>query len=59
MKILSDEYTKITVLDEDMGKEIAVITNELVTTAGDHIVVKLTPNYDQCSRSLGGQGSLP
>lgn len=46
MKILADECTKITVLDTDTGKEIAVITNELVTTAGDHIVVKLTPNYD-------------
>lgn len=46
MKILADECAKITVLDTDTGKEIAVITNELVTTAGDHIVVKLTPNYD-------------
>lgn len=41
--ILSDDYTRITVLDTRDGKEIAVITNEMITTADDAIVVKLKP----------------
>lgn len=59
MPILSEDYTKMVVLDTKTGKEIAVITNEVITTAQDSIVVKLTPRYDQCSVSLGGQESLP
>lgn len=43
--LLDDSVTKITVLDLDTGEEIAVITNELVTTANDRIVVKVTPYY--------------
>ena len=46
MNILSGAYTKVTVMEADTGKEIAVITNELITTAGQGIVVKLTPKYD-------------
>lgn len=46
MKVFSDEITKITVLDERTGEEIAVITEEEIITAGEHIVVKITPNYD-------------
>lgn len=46
MNILSEDYTKVVVLDESTGKEIAVIANELITTAADNIVVKLTPKYD-------------
>lgn len=46
MKILSDEVSKLVVMDITTGKEITVITNELVTTAGDEIVVKVTPIYD-------------
>lgn len=41
--ILGNGYAKITVLDLETGKEIAVITNELVTTADQEIAVKLTP----------------
>lgn len=46
MGILSDKITKLVVLDLNAGKEIAVVTNELITTAGDEIVVRLTPAYD-------------
>lgn len=46
MKYLSDDYTKLVVLDTDTGKEIAAVTNEEITTAGENIVVKLTPTYD-------------
>lgn len=46
MKYLSDDYTKLVVLDKETGKEIAVVTNEEITTAEDNIVVKLTPTYD-------------
>ena len=46
MNILSDQFTKMVVLDVTAGEEIAVVTNELITTAGDEIVVKLTPAYD-------------
>lgn len=46
MTILSEEYTKIVVMDKETGKEIAVITNDLITTADDNIVVKLTPKYN-------------
>ena len=46
MKVLSEEITKITVLDEKTGEEIAVITEEEIITAGEHIVIKITPKYD-------------
>jgi len=46
MPILSTDYTKIVVLNTKTGEEVAVITNELITTAMDEIVVKLTPRYD-------------
>ena len=46
MKYLSDDYQKLVVLDVNTGKEIAVITNDEITTAEDNIVVKLTPVYD-------------
>ena len=59
MSVLSDGYTKMVVLDTKTGEEIAVITNELITTAQDSIIVKLTPRYDQRSVSMGGQESLP
>ena len=42
-EILSAKYSKLTVLDLEQGEEVAVITNDSITTAGDHIVVKLTP----------------
>lgn len=41
--ILSGDYARITVLDTRDGKEIAVITNEMITTADNAIVVKLKP----------------
>lgn len=44
--ILSDGYEKATVYDLKTGKEIAVITNELITTASPDIVVKLKPSED-------------
>lgn len=43
MNILSDGYSRLIVLDTKTGKEIAVITNDLITTADYNIVVKLTP----------------
>lgn len=43
--ILSDEYSKLTVENAETGEEIAVITNELITTADDKIVVRLTLKY--------------
>lgn len=45
MSVLSEEYTKMVIYDELLHKEIAVITNAMITTADDHIVVKLTPSY--------------
>lgn len=45
-EILSEDVKKLVVLDTATGEEIAVITNDLITTARDTIVVKLTPNYD-------------
>lgn len=42
-QVLSDKYSKITILDAVTGEEIAVITNDVITTAADNIVVKLTP----------------
>ena len=46
MSILSDSITKLVVLDKNTGEEIAVVTADEITTAGDNIVVKLTPEYD-------------
>ncbi len=36
---------KITVINTETGKEIAVITHDEVATAGEKIVVKLTPCF--------------
>lgn len=44
--ILSKDYEKAVVYDLKTGKEIAVITNELITTASPDIVIKLTPSKD-------------
>ena len=54
MDILSRDITKLTVINVRTGEEIAVVTNDEITTAGTEIVVKLTSNYDQCSLSTGG-----
>ncbi len=40
---LSTECKKLTVIDVSTSKEIAVVTNDLITTASDNIVVKLKP----------------
>ncbi len=40
---LSSECKKLTVMDVLTGKEIAVVTNDMITTANDNIVVKLQP----------------
>jgi hypothetical protein len=46
MKILSDEYSMLTVLNKETGEKIAVITNgdTPIKTASENIVVKLTPS---------------
>lgn len=41
--ILSEPYEKLVVYDTQTEKEIAVITNELVNTAAENIVVRLIP----------------
>lgn len=43
-KILSNHYSKLVVMDSKNNISLAIITNEIVTTASDDIVVKLTPN---------------
>lgn len=43
--ILSDDWTKLTVIDRDTGEELATITSDEVHTSRDSIVVKLTPKY--------------
>ena len=40
--LLADDVTKIVIYDEKNKKEIAVITEEAVTTANDTIVVKVS-----------------
>lgn len=42
-KVLSSAYEKLTVVDLETGKELAVVTDELITTADDRLAVKLTP----------------
>lgn len=44
--VLSDKYSKITILNIESGEEIAVITNDVITTAADNVIVKLTPVYN-------------
>ena len=46
MPILSDDYSKLVVFDTRSGREIAVVTNEFITTAEDEVVVKLTPTHN-------------
>lgn len=42
--IFNADWEKLIVYDKTTGEEIAVITNDLITTARDSIVVKLTPS---------------
>ena len=42
---LSNEFTKLVVMNQKTGEEIAVITNDMIDTADDDIVVRLTPSY--------------
>lgn len=46
MMIMSGAYIKLVVEDTRTGKQIAVITDEMITTADDEIVVRLTPDAD-------------
>lgn len=41
-----EDIDKITVKNIETGKEIAVITDEKITTAAPEIVVILKPKYD-------------
>lgn len=43
MRIMSGEYEKLVVVDLKTNQELAVITDNLITTASDTIVVKLKP----------------
>lgn len=43
--VLSEDYDKLEVIDKKTGEKIAVITHELITTANEDVVVKLTPKY--------------
>ena len=53
------DYTKIVVeTDEENPVTIAEITADDITPA-DGYRVRMTPTYDQCSLSLGGQGLFP
>ena len=53
------QYTKIVVeTDEKNPVTIAVIQSNFVDTTEGYRV-RLTPKYDWCSVSFGGQGSLP
>lgn len=45
-KVLSEDYSKLSVINKETGEEIAVVTPEQITTANEKIVVKLTPKYD-------------
>lgn len=45
-KVLSEDYSKLTVINKETGEEIAVITHEQITTASEKIIVKLTPKYN-------------
>ena len=41
-ELLSEDVKKIVVYDEHNKKEVAVITKELITTASENIVVKVS-----------------
>ena len=43
---LSGQFTCLAVVDTETEKEIAVVTNDSITTAQDSIVVRLTPSCD-------------
>ena len=43
---LSNQFTRLAVVDTESEIEIAVVTNNMITTAKDNIVVKFTPSYD-------------
>lgn len=46
MILLGNDYTKLVVLDADTNEEIAVVTDEQISTATPKILVKLTPACD-------------
>lgn len=45
-RILSEDYSKLSVINKETDEEIAVVTHELITTADEKIIVKLTPKYN-------------
>lgn len=45
-RVLSEDYSKLSVINKETGEEIAVVTHELITTADEKIIVKLTPKYE-------------
>lgn len=44
MKIMGGAYAKLTVENAQTGEQIAVVTDEAITTASADIVVRLTPD---------------
>ena len=44
--VLNNQFTKLVVRNEKTGEIIASVTDELITTASDDIVVILTPCYN-------------
>lgn len=45
MKIMQGKYTRLAIIQVSTGKEIAVVTDDEITTANPDIIVKLTPSY--------------
>lgn len=59
IKILSEDFTKMVIeTDEENPVTIATVSESQIDVA-DGYRVCLTPDYDQCSVSRGGNGSLP
>lgn len=50
MKIMGNEYTKLVVMNLKTKEELAVVTDEEITTASQDLAVKLTPTYDEASK---------
>lgn len=47
MEIMRGKYTKLAIIQTSTGNEIAVVTDDEITTANPDIIVKLTPSYKE------------
>ena len=45
-KVLSEDFSKLSVINKKTGEEIVVVTHDSITITDKKIIVRLTPKYN-------------